>query len=124
MAEAFLNELAADRFEAESAGLEPGNLNAVVVRAMEEEGIDISQNKTKSVMDMLGKEYDYVFTVCDEAQAEKCPAFPGGTEKIHWGFPDPSGLEGSDEEKLEQTRVIRDQIKHRIERWVKEQLTC
>ncbi len=123
MAEAFLNELATDRFEAESAGLEPGKLNPIVVQAMKEEGIDISGNKTKGVNDVLDNEYKYVFTVCDEAQAEKCPVFPGGAEKIHWGFPDPSALEGSDEEKLAQTRVIRDQIKHRIERWMKEQLT-
>lgn len=118
-----MNELATDRFEAESAGLEPGKLNPIVVQAMKEEGIDISGNKTKGVNDVLDNEYKYVFTVCDEAQAEKCPVFPGGAEKIHWGFPDPSALEGSDEEKLAQTRVIRDQIKHRIERWMKEQLT-
>lgn len=121
MAEAFLKQLAEDRFEVESAGLEPGKLNPVVVSAMKEMGIDISQNKTKSVFDFYkqGKRYDYVITVCDESQAAKCPVFPGAICQLHWGFDDPASFKGSWEEKLEKTRQVRDKIKRKIEDWIK-----
>ncbi len=126
MAEAFLASLAGDEFDVESAGLEPGELNPLVVTAMKKEGIDISGNKTKSVFDLRGqgKTYKYVITVCDESQAERCPVFPGVKEQIHWSFDDPSKFKGTDEEKLAKIRVVRDQIKHRIERWVKEALSA
>ena len=121
MAEAFLNNLAGDRFEAESAGLEPGKLNPIVVDSMKEIGIDISKNKTKDVFEFYkqGKRYDYVITVCDKEAAERCPVFLGVAERIQWSFPDPSSLSGNYEEKLEGTRRIRDQIKHQIDEWVK-----
>jgi arsenate reductase (thioredoxin) len=121
MAEAFLNSLAGDRFEAESAGIEPGKLNPIVVDAMKEIGLDISKNKTKDVFEFykLGKTYKYVITVCDKNAAEKCPVFLGVAERIHWSFPDPSALKGNYEEKLEGTRKIREQIKHRIEAWTR-----
>jgi arsenate reductase len=121
MAEAFLKKIGGERFEVESAGLEPGTLNPIVVKAMEEIGIDISGNKTKSVFDFYkqGKLYNYVFTVCDEAAAEKCPIFPGTRENIHWGFADPSAFSGSHEEKLARTRQVRDEILRKIEEWVK-----
>jgi len=121
MAEAFLNHLAGDKFEAESAGLEPGTLNPVVVDVMKEIGFDISKNKTKDVFEFFkqGKMFRYVITVCDETAAERCPIFPGVAERIHWSFPDPSALKGTYEEKLEGTRKIRDQIKKKIENWVK-----
>ena len=123
MAEAFLNHLAFDRFMAESAGLEPGELNPLVVSSMSEAGIDISGNKTKSVFDMLkaGRNYDYVVTVCDESNAGKCPVFPGAKKQMHWSFNDPSTLTGSPQEKLLKVKIIRDQIKSRIERWLREQ---
>src|SRR3974377_1305833 len=81
MAEAFLNQICRETFEAQSAGLEPGKLNPVVVEAMKEVGIDISANRTKEVFDMVkgGKTFSYVITVCDEASAERCPIFPGVT---------------------------------------------
>ncbi len=124
MAEAFLKQLAGDRFEVESAGLEPGKLNLAVIEVMKELGIDISNNKTKSVFDFYkqGKQYDYVVTVCDESQAGKCPVFPGtaATKRIHWGFDDPSSFQGKPEEKLEKTRQVRDKIKHRIIEWINE----
>lgn len=123
MAEAFLNHLASDRFIAESAGLEPGELNPLVVSSMTEAGIDISRNKTKSVFDMLrrGKSFDYVITVCDESSAGKCPVFPGIKKQIHWNFDDPSKLTGSVQEKALKIKIIRDQIKNRVERWLREQ---
>jgi len=124
IAEALLKYMAGDKFEVESAGLEPGKLNPLAVEVMTEVGIDISQNKTKSVFDFYkqGKRYDYVITVCDESQAGKCPVFPGtaATRRIHWSFDDPAGFQGSWEEKLEKTRRVRDQIKERIEIWLKE----
>lgn len=122
MAEELLRKMAGDRFEAASAGLEPGAVNPLVVKALAEEGIDISGKKTVSAFDLLkeGKFFTYVVTVCDEASAESCPIFPGTRERIHWGFPDPSTFTGSDEEKLERIREIRDSIKKRISDWVAE----
>jgi len=122
MAEAFLKEMAPGRFEVESAGLEPGALNPLVVEAMGEAGIDIANNKTRSVFDLLkqGKAFDYVITVCDAAHAEGCPVFPGGGERLHWGFPDPSAFEGSHDEKLQETRRVRDSIKEKITRWIQD----
>src|ERR1043165_6218466 len=91
MAEAFLNSLAPKQFEAASAGLEAGKLNPYAVEVMKEEGIDISGNKTKVVFDLYkdGGLYNYVITVCDEANAERCPIFPGVRKTLHWSFPDP-----------------------------------
>jgi arsenate reductase len=122
MAEAFLNSLAGDRFEAESAGLEPGSLNPLAVEAMKEIGIDITGNKTKSVFDFIrqGKLFHYVITVCDETSGGRCPIFPGYASRLHWNFPDPSALEGTYEKKLEKTREIRDQIMAKTEAWIKE----
>lgn len=121
MAEAFLNKLAGDRFQAESAGLEPGTLNPLVIEAMKEVGIDISKNKTKSVMEFYkqGKLYDYVITVCSGADSERCPIFPGNAVKLHWPFDDPASFKGSWEERLSRTRVVRDAIKQKIEEWVR-----
>jgi len=122
MAEAFLNQMCGEEFEAHSAGLEPGTLNPIVVEAMREIGIDISQNKTKAVFDFVksGESFAYVITVCDEASAERCPIFPGVTTRLHWGFPDPSAAAGTREEKLAQTRVIRDAIQKQVKTWCAE----
>ena len=122
MAEAFLNLACGEAFTAHSAGLEPGKLNPIVVAVMQEIGVDISAHQTKSVDDMLrsGGKFDWVITVCDETSAERCPVFPGGTKRLHWGFADPSSFEGSREEKLRHTRLVRDQIKAKIESWCAE----
>ncbi len=120
MAEAWLKQLGGDRFEVESAGLEPGVLNPLVVEAMREAGIDISNNQTKSVFDFFtqGRRYHYVVTVCDESQSERCPIFPGAVQFLHWSFPDPSRFTGSHEERLRQTLEVRDQIMAKIEAWL------
>jgi len=112
MAEAFLRNYAGDRFEVESAGLEPGKLNPFVVRAMAEVGIDISGNPTKSVFDLFNakKAFQVVVTVCSKEAAERCPVFPGLAEKHHWPFDDPSTFSGSDEEIMAKTRKVRDEI--------------
>ena len=119
MAEAWLNYLHGDRFDAESAGLEPGTLNPYAVRVMAEAGIDIADAATKSVFDLYraGRLYNYVVTVCDQEAAERCPIFPGAAERIHWSFADPSKATGSDIEKLVQVRAVRDQIRAQIEEW-------
>lgn len=117
MAEAFLNHHCGEVFTAESAGIEPGRLNPIVVEAMADVGIDISHHGTKSVADMLlsGRAFSCVVTVCDETSAERCPVFPGDVRRLHWGFPDPSALAGTHDEKLARTREIRDLIRARIE---------
>ncbi|MDY6821358.1 MAG: arsenate reductase ArsC [Deferribacterota bacterium] len=120
MCEAFLKAFAGDKFEVESAGLEPGKLNPIVVESMKEIGIDISKNKTKSVFDLLKSEksFHYVITVCDKSQTERCPVFPSTIERIHWEFDDPSRFQGTYDEKLAQTRIIRDKIKDTIKDWI------
>lgn len=122
MAEAFLNDACPDYFSAQSAGIEPGKLNPVVVQAMQEAGIDISGNKTKAAFDFIkrGEHFHYVITVCDETSAERCPIFPGVTTRLHGGFPDPSAFTGTPEEKLARTREVRDTIKARIDAWCAE----
>ena len=122
MAEAWLNYICGDFFSAQSAGLEPGTLNPLVVEAMQEVGIDISKKKTQAVFDVFksGQLFTYVITVCDEASAEKCPIFPGPAMRMHWSFPDPSALTGTHDEKLNEVRRIRDEIRQRIEEWCEE----
>jgi len=122
MAEAFLNDICGEQFEAYSAGLEPGKLNPIVVEAMQEFDIDISRNQTKAVFDMYksGKNFAYVITVCDETSAERCPIYPGVTTRLHWSFPDPSVIQGTHEEKLAGTREIRDKINAKIGEWCTE----
>ena len=123
MAEAFLSRFGADLFHAESAGIEPGVINPLVVTAMTEIGYDLSKAKTTSVAEVLesGRDFAFVVTVCDETSAERCPVFPGATRRLHWGFPDPSALTGSVEERLVRIREIRAAIAHRIEAWCVEQ---
>ena len=122
MAEAFLNDICGDEFEAESAGLEPGTLNPVVVDAMAETGIDISQNGTRAVFDVWqsGRVFAYVITVCSEADAAGCPVFPGVAKRLHWPFDDPSRFAGGYAVKLEQTRKVRDAIRTKISEWCAE----
>lgn len=117
MAEAYFNEIAGSRFEAFSAGLEKGSLNPLAVEVMAEIGIDISGNQAKSVFDFYGqgRHFDYVITVCDAGNSERCPVFPGAREALHWSFEDPSAFTGSIGERLEKTRMVRDQIKKAIE---------
>ena len=121
MAEAFLNAQAGGAIVAYSAGLERGNLNPVVVRAMKELGIDISGSRSKHVddLDIASRDYDYVVTVCDEARAEQCPIYPTQGERLHWSFPDPSSFTGSEEVRLEKTREVRDAIRQRVDEWLR-----
>ena len=119
MAEALLNDICGDHFEAHSAGLEPGTLNPLAVETMREIGIDISRKATQSVFDVFrsGELFAYVITVCDESEARGCPIFPGVTTRLHWSFPDPSKFEGTNDEKLAKTREVREMIRAKIEEW-------
>ena len=123
IAEAFLNQMAGDRFIAESAGLEPGIINPGVVDVMKEIGVDISENKTKSVFDLYkqGHLYQFVISVCDGTNAERCPIFPGITVRLHWSFEDPSSFDGTYIEKLEKVREVRDNIKAEVEKFIKKE---
>lgn len=120
MAEAYLKYYGGERFEVESAGLSPGNLNPIVVEAMKEEGIDISSNRTKRASDFAesGKTFHYVITVCDQASAQECPYFPGVIEQLHWSFEDPSSFIGTHQEKLSKTKDVRDQIKAKVKEFI------
>lgn len=122
MAEALMNKFWGDRFEAHSAGLEPGELNPLAVESLKEIGIDISHKGTQDVFEIYknGQIFSYVITVCDETSGERCPIFPGVTKRIHWSFDDPSSFTGTAEEKLMKTNEVRDAIKAKIEEWVKD----
>ena len=120
MAEALLNQLAGDKIEATSAGLEKGTLNPLAIQVMDEIGLDISGNQTREVFDLFkaGRMFNYVITVCDAANSERCTIFPGALQTLHWSFTDPSYFIGTLDEKLEKTRKVRDEIKMNIEDFI------
>ena len=114
MAEGLLRALAGDRFEAMSAGTEATHVRPLAVRAMEEIGVDISGQASKTLERYLKEPFDYVITVCDDAN-EACPFFPGAQSRLHWSFEDPSRAEGTEEERLAVFRSVRDLIRRHIE---------
>jgi arsenate reductase (thioredoxin) len=122
MAAALLNKTCSEFFDAESAGLEPGTINPLVIAGLQEMDIDISKNKTQRVFDVWksGRIFHFVITVCSEAEAEGCPIFPGSTTRLHWPFDDPSKFTGTREEQLEKTRQVRDQIQAKINSFCEE----
>jgi arsenate reductase (thioredoxin) len=122
MAAALLNQTCDEFFEAQSAGLEPGTINPLVVEALHELGIDISENTTQRVFDVWksGQIFQFVVTVCSEAEAEGCPIFPAVATRLHWPFDDPSKFTGTHEQRLERTRRIRDQIGAKIDSFCEE----
>ena len=121
IAEAFLRRIDEDRFEVESAGVEPTALNPLVVEVMQELGIDLSQKKAQSVFELYkeGRLYHYVIAVCSKAVAEKCPIFPNTLAQLHWPFENPEKFTGSPEEKLDKVRALREKIKEKITAWTK-----
>jgi len=116
MAEGFLRHLGGDAFEADSAGTEPGALHPLAVEAMAEVGVDISGQRAKSVDDFVQQRFDYVITVCDDAN-ESCPIFPNALHRLHWSFPDPSAATGSHEERLAVFREVHGGIRERMEQF-------
>ena len=119
MAEAFLRTLAGDKYEAYSAGLEPEEIHPLTGKVMEEIGIDISSQYSKALKDYMGKmHFGYLITVCSEAD-KRCPSvFPGMGQRLHWDLEDPAKFIGSEEEKLQKFREIRDQIRLNIQSWI------
>lgn len=120
MCEAFVRHYAAERFDVHSSGIEAGKLNPLVVRAMTEIGVSMDGQYAKPAKEYIDRHevFDYVVTVCDESSAERCPMFPGKHQRLHWGFPDPSAIQGTDEEKLAGIRPIRDAIREKILAWL------
>src|ERR671939_565637 len=114
MAEGLLRQLASDRFETYSAGTEATGVRPQAIKVMNEIGIDISGQQSKTLEEYLGQPFDYVITVCDAAN-EACPVFPGAKQRLHWSFEDPAAAVGSEEERLKVFRSVRDNIKEHIE---------
>jgi arsenate reductase len=113
MAEGLLRHLAGNRFEVMSAGTEATHVRPLAIRAMDEIGVDISSQESKTLERYLREPFDYVITVCDDAN-EACPFFPGAANRLHWSFEDPSRAEGSEEERLAVFRSVRDRIRDRV----------
>jgi arsenate reductase len=108
--------MAGDRFEVFSAGVKPTQVNPLAIKVMAEAGVDISKHRSKSAMEFIGQQFDYIITVCDNAK-QTCPVFPGKHEKIHWDLEDPAEAQGSEEERIVVFRKIRDEIRKKIEEW-------
>ena len=113
MAEGLLRHESGGRWEVYSAGTHPTTVRPEAVTVMNELGIDISRQWSKSVDEFAGREFDFVITVCDHANAV-CPVFPGNTRRLHWPFEDPAAVTGTEEAKLEAFRLARDQIRARV----------
>jgi len=120
MAEALLRQAAAGRFAVESAGTEPDALHPLAVRAMAEQGVDISSQRSKDVRRFVEDQFDYLITVCDEA-GERCPVFPAAARQLHWSLPDPSAARGSEAERLAAFRDVRDRLASLISEFLLEQ---
>ena len=122
MAEAFLKKYGGDQFEAYSAGTEPKGINPYTERVMEEVGISLRNQHSKHVKEYMGKvHFGYLITMCNEAE-KSCPTtFPGIGQRLHWLFEDPSAFVGSDAEKLDKFREVRDQIERHIKTWLTEE---
>jgi arsenate reductase (thioredoxin) len=109
MAEGLLRHLAGDRFEVCSAGTKPGVVRPEAVAVMRERGIDISSHRSKHVDEFAGQSFDFVLTVCDNAN-ETCPVYPAGTVRLHRSFADPAAVQGSEEERQRAFRAVRDEL--------------
>jgi arsenate reductase len=122
MAEGILRYYGGDKFEVFSAGTVASHVNKNAIRVMREIGIDISNQKSKSLEQFLDQPFDYVITVCDNAK-ETCPFFPGAKHQIHWSFPDPPQTEEPNEENLREFRKVRDMILAKFKRAAEEGIT-
>lgn len=100
-----------------SAGTKPSIVNPLAIKAMDERGIDLRLHRSKHLNEFLNQPFDYVITVCDNA-AESCPVFPGPAQRIHWSFPDPAAVKGSEEEQLAAFRQVRDALETQLHTWV------
>jgi len=114
MAEGILRHFKGDEYDVFSAGTSPSVVNPRAIKVMAEIGIDISGHKSKSIQEFLGKDFDFVITVCDKVK-ETCPVFHRGAKHVHWSFVDPAEASGSEEEVLSIFRRVRDEIELRIQ---------
>lgn len=121
MAEGLLRLDGGGFFQVESAGVEPATVRPEAIEVMREIGSDISGHRSKSVDEFTGQEFDYVITVCDNAN-ERCPVFPGSVKRIHWSLEDPTASTGSEVERLDVFRRVRDEIRERLRRFQDESL--
>lgn len=117
MAEGLLRDMGETRYHVFSAGTHPSVVNPLAIEAMREVGIDISHHRSKSVGEFANDEFDYIITVCDNAN-ENCPVFPGHATRIHWSFDDPALAEGNHDERLTVFRRVRDEIASRLNAFV------
>lgn len=119
MAEAFLRKYAGDRYDVYSAGLQPKGINPLTIKVMNEVGMDISTYKSKGIDNYLGKIlFQYLITLCDDAE-KNCPTvWPGVNVRLHWAFEDPAAVEGNENEKVQKFRLVRDQIEEKIKKWI------
>ena len=117
MAEGLLRHDGGDAFAVESAGLEPSFVRPEAIEVMREIGIDISGQLSKSIDKLIGQRFDYVITVCDNAN-QNCPIFPGATQRIHWSVEDPAAVGGSEETRLKAFRAARDHLRERLGEFV------
>jgi arsenate reductase len=118
MAEGLLRSLGGDRFEVHSAGSKPaGYVHPMAIEAMREVKLDLTGATSKSLTQFDGQSFDYVVTVCDNAK-EDCPVFPAVAKMVHWSFDDPASATGNDEQKMRVFRRVRDEIRHRVRRFV------
>ncbi len=117
MAEGWLRHLGGDHFEAASAGARATRVNPDAIRVMKEAGVDISAHRSKDAAEFLGQPFTYVVRVCDRAR-ETCPIFPGAVKYFDWGLDDPAMAEGTEAERLEVFRRVRDEIKRRVQQFV------
>lgn len=122
-AEALLRELGKGRFETFSAGTEVTRVHPLAVQAMAAVGIDIAGARSKPLAEYLGRDFDYVITVCDSAN-ESCPVFPGDPQRIHWSFEDASATEGTEAERLAVFERVRNEITLRLPTWMQLPLTA
>ena len=113
MAEGLLRKIGKDHFEVFSAGTEKTRVHPLAIRAMNDVGVDISGQRSKTLQEFAGQHFDYVITVCDRAN-ESCPVFPNDTERIHWSFEDPTAVEGTEDQRLRAFRTVRDAIQSRL----------
>ena len=120
MAEGLVNHDLAGHFEAFSAGTDPSLVHPLAIAAMLEIGIDISSHRSKSMDEFSQERFEYVITLCDQAN-ESCPVFFGGTKRLHMGFPDPAAAEGGEEEKWSVFRKVRDKIREDLEKFLREE---
>lgn len=117
MAEGLLRRLSGGEIDVFSAGSKPSHVNTLAIRAMSEVAIDIAMQRSKHLNEYITEPFDYVITVCDQA-AEACPIFPGKAQRIHWSFPDPAAVQGTEDEQIASFRMVRDAIDNRLREWL------